>query len=204
MNLYYNCLNLIWIRNNEILQELYLCEILTETWMWHEIKKMHESTYEPILVLVSNTRGWILLRLLLTLLDAFQCRKRTNPAISDCIQYNIKINERAKTKWVIKTCENIICDGYFPCRSRSPTLCPLKALYGVIPWYKYDKRATPKWVTKSCDNIYDEVCGWNSIKDVASCFVFNQFWENYQLDLWPWPLTLTFDLDLRSHLGHWM
>ena len=32
---------------------------------------------------------------------------------------------------------------------------------------------------------------WNSIKDVASCLVFNPFWENFELDLWPWPLTLT-------------
>ena len=50
-----------------------------------------------------------------------------------------------------------------------------------------NKRATPKWVTKSCDNRYDEICGWNSIKDVASCLVFNPFWEKN----WPWPSTLT-------------
>ena len=49
----------------------------------------------------------------------------------------------------------------------------------------HNKRETPKWVTKSCDNRYDEVCGWNSIKDVASCLVFNPFWENFDLDLWP-------------------
>ena len=72
----------------------------------------------------------------------------------------------------------------------------------------WNKRATPKWVTKSCDNRYDKVCGWNSIKDVASCLVFNQFLGKS----WPWPLTLTkgtvlcffypflgkFDLDQRS------
>ena len=50
------------------------------------------------------------------------------------------------------------------------------------------KRATPKWVTKSCDNRYDEVCGWNSIKDVASCLVFNPFGENFDLDFWPWTM----------------
>ena len=56
-----------------------------------------------------------------------------------------------------------------------------------LPEMVCNKRATPKWVTKSCDNRYDEVCGWNSIKDMASCLVFNPFWEKFELDLWPSP-----------------
>ena len=61
---------------------------------------------------------------------------------------------------------------------------------GSYYYLKYDKRATPKWVTKSCDNRYDEVCGWKSIQDKASCLSFNLFWENFDIDLWPWPLVM--------------
>ena len=63
---------------------------------------------------------------------------------------------------------------------------------GSAPSKMY-KRATPKWVTKSCDNRYDEVCGWNSIKDVTSCLVFNPFWEKIDLDLWPRPKVKVID-----------
>ena len=31
-----------------------------------------------------------------------------------------------------------------------------------------------------------EVSMWNSIQDMASCLVFDQFWWNFDLDLWPW------------------
>ena len=52
-----------------------------------------------------------------------------------------------------------------------------------------NKRATPKWVTKSCDNRFDEICGWNNLRDMTSSSVFTHFCEN---------LTLTCDLDLWS------
>ena len=50
-----------------------------------------------------------------------------------------------------------------------------------------NKRATPRWVTKSCDNRYDEVCGWKSIQDMASCLLFKPFLGRFDLDLWPYP-----------------
>ena len=48
------------------------------------------------------------------------------------------------------------------------------------------KRATPKWVTKSCDNRCDEVCGWNSIQDMANCLVFFILFFS---KIWAWPVT---------------
>ena len=50
---------------------------------------------------------------------------------------------------------------------------------------KKNKRVTPKWVTNSYDYRYDEVCGWNSIQDMASCLAFYHFfWK-----IWPWSMT---------------
>ena len=43
-----------------------------------------------------------------------------------------------------------------------------------------------------------EVCRWNSIRDMTHFLDFGQL-----LDIWPWPVTLTFDQG-RWHLGHWM
>ena len=68
---------------------------------------------------------------------------------------------------------------------------------------RINKRATPKWVTKSCDNRYDEVCGWNSLRDMTSSLVYLPILGKFDLDLWPWPLTLT-KCQGHRHLGYWM
>ena len=53
----------------------------------------------------------------------------------------------------------------------------------------WNNRTTPKWVTKSLDNRCEGFCGWNSIQDMASSFVFYPFFQKGQG---------------YRHLGHWM
>ena len=59
----------------------------------------------------------------------------------------------------------------------------------LVPMYKISKKTRGQRTNES--QKYDEVCGWNSIHDMASCLVFNPFWGNFDLDL-----------DLRSLDAH--
>ena len=61
-----------------------------------------------------------------------------------------------------------------------------------------DQEGNAQMCHKNYDDRYDEVCGWNSIQDIARCSVF------YSLSLENLTLTCDFELQSRSSTDHWM